>query len=712
MDLIKIDPINEIKHANFEVETFNDLSDSDIKISLIDPTYTQQQISSEAMPSPIGGIAVNAELLLKLKNPIQIFKYPENFIKSIEIEGIPDIVGFSNYVWNFQLSLNLAKAIKKLKPETIIVMGGPNYPITSSEKELFLREFPEIDFYVAGEGEVAFTNLISILIKNNLNIESIMFDVPSIQFIDANNIAHISEPIERTKNLADLPSPYTTGKLDKFFDGKLQPTVQTTRGCPFGCTFCVEGEKYYSKVNRSDSEKIFEQLHYIGKKMEQIRNMGGRNDLWIVDSNFGMYSQDIETCKIVAECQKKYRWPEYIQCDTGKNNKARVLDAAKLVNGAIRLSGAVQSLDKDVLKNIKRSNISADVLMQTAAEAAEINADSRSDIILGLPGESLKTHFETLKTVSNAGFSHVNTFQLMMLPGTELNDPFTRKQYGIKTKFRVLPRCFGFYEVFNEKIISAEIEEICVTTDSLSFDDYVNSRKMHLLIHVYFNDGLFDTALKFLKNLNISVFEWIEIMYSKKMNGLVKEFFDLFEKDTRNELWDKKEDLLEYIQKPKIIEKYIAGDLGYNLLFVYKSIAMQKYISELRDFALDTLKEVLKNNYKDSNENIEFMSEALNFDLCRSSNMFKNLDNNPKHIFNFNIKHFQETKNVSDINLIKLLQPLEMKFILNQDQIDIINRSVNIYGLSDIGISRILTKVFVKKLLRTPIMASPVKSVK
>ena len=112
MELVKISPLNEIKPANFEVETFDDFSDSDIKISLIDPTYTQQQISSEAMPSPIGGIAVNAELLLKLKNPIQIFKYPENFIKSIEIEGIPDIVGFSNYIWNFQLSLNLLKQLR------------------------------------------------------------------------------------------------------------------------------------------------------------------------------------------------------------------------------------------------------------------------------------------------------------------------------------------------------------------------------------------------------------------------------------------------------------------------------------------------------------------------------------------------------------------------------------------------------------------------
>lgn len=712
MELIKINSIDKNNVSeNISLNTLDDFSNSNVKIWLVDPTYTQQQISSEAMPSPIGLIAINTELLLKLKNPIQIFKFPENFIKSIQTEGIPDIIGFSNYVWNFQLSLSLAKAIKKLKPSTIIVMGGPNYPITSNEKELFLRKFPEIDFYVAGEGEVAFANLISILLKNNLNKKSIKSDIPSIQFLDDLDVAHISEPIERIKNLSDIPSPYTTGKLDKFFDGKLQPTIQTTRGCPFSCTFCVEGEKYYSKVNRGNSEKISEQLHYIGKKMNQIKNMGGRNDLWIVDSNFGMYSQDIETCRIVAECQKQYGWPEYIQCDTGKNNKARVLDAARLVNGAIRLSGAVQSLDEQVLKNVKRSNISADTLMQMAVEAAEIDADSRSDIILGLPGESLTTHFDTLKTVINAGFSHVNSFQLMMLPGTELNDPITRNHYEMKTKFRILPRCFGHYEISNEKVISAEIEEICVSTNTLSFDDYVNSRKMHLLIHIYFNDGLYETALKFLKNMDISVFDWLKIMYDEKMDGKLKEFFDLFENDTRTELWDDKEELLNYIQKPGIVEKYIAGDLGYNLLFVYKSIAMNRYVSELKTFAMNTISKVLQQNNKDTEENIAFVSDTLNFDLCRFSNMFSNIEINPVDEFIYDIERFQKLESLSDIQSLKLKQPLKLKFILNKEQNDIICRSLNLYGDSDIGISRILTKVFVKKLLRMAVPASKIESI-
>ena len=466
MSLIQITSKNESSKTSHLTINLNIKSDVYIDIWLIDPTYTQQQISSEAMPAAIGGIATFTEYHLKLNKPIRLFKSPETFTKALN-DKIPDIIGFSNYMWNSELSLALARRIKEISPRTIIVMGGPNYPVTKYEQEIFLRKHPEIDFYIIGEGELAFANLVAALINENLDKNKIRTELPSVHFITANNQTCIASTVERIKDLTEIPSPYIMGKLDEFFDGKFQPVIQTTRGCPFGCTFCVEGTNYYNKIYRNSLEKTISELEYIGKKMIDIKKKGGRNDLWLVDSNFGMYTQDLDTCKAIANCQEKYGWPEYIQCDTGKNNKTRVLDAAKLVNGAIRLSGSVQTLDQEVLKNIKRSNISGDDLMQLAVQASEIDADSRSEIILGLPGESLKSHFATIETVINAGFNKVDNYQLMMLPGTEVNTLETRSKFGIQTKYRILPRCFGYYEILNKIVTSAEIEEICVATNTL-----------------------------------------------------------------------------------------------------------------------------------------------------------------------------------------------------------------------------------------------------
>jgi radical SAM superfamily enzyme YgiQ (UPF0313 family) len=704
MSLIEIDKIgkkSDIKQDNLKIN-FKIEKNHHTKIWLIDPTYTQQQISSESMPSAIGGIATFTEKNLNLNEPIRIFKYPENFSKELEHE-IPDIIGFSNYKWNSKLSLSLAKRMKEIKPEIITIMGGPNYPVTKNEQELFLRNHPEIDFYIIGEGEVAFANLVTSLINKNLKKNDIYDELPSVHFIMKNSESNLSQTIERIKDLSEIPSPYLEGKLDEFFDGKLQPTIQTTRGCPFSCTFCVEGLSYYSKVYRNGSEKTKLELEYVAKKMYDVRKKGGRNDLWLVDSNFGMYSQDLDTCKIIAKCQKQYNWPDYIQCDTGKNNKTRVLSAAKLVKGAMRLSGSVQSLNPEVLTNIKRSNISTDDLLTLSMDAAEIQADSRSEIILGMPGESLKTHFETNKKIIDAGFNKVDNYQLMILPGTEVNTPETIKKFDLKMHYRILPRCFGYYNILGKTIYAAEIEKICTSSNTLSFDDYIKCRKLHLIIHLFYNDGFFSTLLKFIKSLNLSVFDWLESINEQKLDGNAKELFDSFLTETKNELYKNENELCELSQKQEVIDLYIKGEIGYNLLFVYKSMALSTYVNDLMKLARDSLLELLIKQNLDNSENKLFLNDALNYDLCMNSNIFIDLDNIPSTKISYDLKTFNLDKKIKPISNYKFDSEIDVKFLLDSKQRDTITRSVNLYGTSNLGIARILTKVFVKKLLRYPI---------
>jgi radical SAM superfamily enzyme YgiQ (UPF0313 family) len=702
MSVIQIKSSSE-KNVQSEKPVNFQIKNKSAKIWLADLTYTEQQISSESMPSAIGGIATYTEYNLELENPIRIFKYPETLNGAFERDGIPQIIGFSNYMWNCELSLAFARRIKEVSPETIIVLGGPNFPVSEKEQEKFLRIHPEVDFYVSGEGELSFTILAGILINVDFDKNKINEEIPSVKYINQNGDAVFSNSVERIKDLTEIPSPYLNGKMDEFFDGKLQPVIQTTRGCPFTCTFCVEGTGYYNKVNRNSREKTDNELEYIAKKMQDVRHKGGRNDLWIVDSNFGMYSQDIEACQKIAKCQQEYDWPEYIQVDTGKNNKPRVLEAARLVDGAIRLSGSVQTLDKEVLANIKRSNISADQLMGLAKEAEDVGADSRSEIILSLPGESLKSHYETLRTIINSGFNHVNTYQLMMLPGTELSDPATRTQYEMKTRYRVLPRCFSTYNILNKKIHIAEIEEICVSTNSLSFDDYVKTRKMHLLIHIFHNDGIFGSIIKLINYLDLSVFRWLELLYHESLTGDLDNLFMDFENETRNELWEEKNDLVEEIKNSDIVDRYVKGELGYNLLFVYKARAITKNLDGLHVIAKNMLLKLLKENKLDSTENIKFADEIVEYDYGRLVNLFLDLDYVPKKIFEYNISKFLQEE-INEIDVCKEINPIEIEFVLEDNQKEILERSFDMYGKNNLGISRLLSKVFVKKLLRKPLV--------
>lgn len=681
------------------------LKNENVTVWLADLTYTQQQVSSESMPSAIGGIATYTEQKLCLKNPIRIFKYPEVLIEALETDGIPDIIGFSNYMWNSELSLAFVKRIKEVSSKTIIVMGGPNFPVIPSEQEIFLKKNPGIDFYVEGEGEIAFANLIRVLINTDFDKSRIEEDLPSIQYIDVDGKPRHAISVDRINDLTEIPSPFLNGKLDEFFDGKLQPIIQTTRGCPFTCTFCTEGSKYFNKVNRYSQEKTNAELEYIAKKMKVNREKGGRNDLWIADSNFGMYTQDLETCKMIGKCQQEYNWPEYIQVDTGKNNKPRVLEGARLVNGAIRLSGSVQTLDKQVLVNIKRSNISENELMDMAQEASDVGADSRSEIILGLPGESLKSHFETIRKVIESGFNHVNTYQLMLIPGTELTIPETRKKFEMVSRYRVMPRCFGNYSILGSLQHISDIEEVCVATNTLSFDDYVKARKMHLIINIFHNDGIFGSVMKLINHLNLSVFRWLELIFQEELEGELKLLFSDYEIETRNELWKEKKDLEEEINNSDIVERYVKGELGYNLLAIYQTRAITKGLDELLTLTHKTLSKLIIEGKKDTEENLRFMNEVLKFDYGRAEKLFTDVNYSPKIKFDYNIPKFLENE-FQSFNAYKESTPLEIQFVSDEGQKQIINRSISMYGKNDVGIGRVLAKVFVTKLLRKPLITN------
>ena len=192
------------------------------------------------------------------------------------------------------------------------------------------------------------------------------------------------------------------------------------------------------------------------------------------------------------------------------------------------------------------------------------------------------------------------------------------------------------------------------------------------------------------------------------MKGGVKELFDKFEQDTRNELWIKHDELVHNIQNPGIIDSYISGEAGYNLLFVHKAIGMSRLVQELKNFANITLEKLLAKTNKDSKENLNFLHDALNYNACCISNLFQNIDKIPIIKMKYDIEKFISEDNPVSIEKYLLENITEIKFVLQDNQKDIITRSLDLYGSNDLGISRLLTKVFVKKILRSGL--NPLKS--
>lgn len=673
----------------------------DTQIWLCDLSYTQQGVSAEVMPAAMGGIAAWCEARCRHPVGFRLFKYPETLIHEMT-EGVPRIVGFSNYSWNLELSHAFAQVFKQKHPEVIVVMGGPNYPLDPAGQEAFLRRYSAVDFYVFREGEMAFTALVEALIEHGFDVEKVKdLRLDSVHAVCGDGRFLSGDLAPRIRDLSGIPSPYITGRMDGFFDGKLMPILQTNRGCPFGCTYCNEGNEYHSHVFRHSQERIAAEIGYIGRKMAESRASGGRNDLFIADDNFGMYAEDLDTCRALARSRETHGWPEYITVATGKNKVHRVIEAARLLPGAMRLTGSVQSLDPDVLRNVHRSNVDSSHLIRLAEEAERLGANSHAEVILGLPGDSVEKHFKSVQMLIDAGFVEIRIYQLMLLAGAELSSSEVRRRFGLRTHFRVIPRSFGDYVVDPERrVMAAEIEEIVTAQDTLSFDEYLRCRRFALLVNVLYNDGVFGGILKLLRHLEISRFAWIQSVAEHPLpERLARQVYD-FVRETREELWESEEDLLAFTRQPESIDRLLREELGSNLILKYRTLVLEEQLQELTDVARATVLDLIRQRGKLTAAVEALVRDLVTFELLSKVDLWRGDYAPHDAVLQHDVEEFLRSSDEVPLSKCRLPEPRRFRFLLTKEQIGVIERSLNAYGRNLAGRARISTRVHVKSLNR------------
>jgi radical SAM superfamily enzyme YgiQ (UPF0313 family) len=499
----------------------------------------------------------------------RLFAYPDKLLDALTNDP-PHVLMLSNYVWNEGLSFHFAKLAKKLQPGMLVVMGGPNISLEPERQVAYVEEHPEIDIYILGEADFLAREIVLHFAEIAHQISRLEeSEPPSCIYRRPDGTVYRNPTWPRHKEVEEIPSPWLTGIQDEFFDGKLAPMIETNRGCPFTCTYCCQGTSWYTKVHNFSKERMRDEVFYIARRIkERSPRMG---TLRIADSNYGMYERDTEISGYIGEMQKQYGWPTFIDATTGKNRPDRIIKSVEQVSGALVLYQAVQSLDEDVLRNVKRSTIKLDAYEQLQVYMRGRGLRSVSDLILGLPGESLKTHLAALHKLLDSGIESLHNFQAMLLKGSEMETVQAREQFGFISKFRVLPKNFGIYG--GEKVI--DVEEIVVATDSLPFDDYVTARKYHLASSVYWNDSWFQHPLRFVQAFGVKASEWWEAMMHALEDGPapVKHFLADFVRETKGELFDTREECVRFYSLDENFRMLEQGEIGDNLMYKYRARA-------------------------------------------------------------------------------------------------------------------------------------------
>ena len=369
----------------------------------------------------------------------------------------PHFVAFSCFVWNWNWNMQMAKKIKEKWPECLIVIGGWQPPI-SDRSMGFFHKHPYIDFISHGEGEVTLSKILieslkkqpnykniqgcSIpgrLIKNRENVE--IFKVKDglrIENIDKKNKLNlldtfVTKPRPRIDHLAQMPSPYLNGLFDLLIKDcpyELEGTIETTRGCPFSCTFCEIGTKYYQKIKTPTVEKVFREIDWLSKnKVVFVYN---------ADSNFGMMKEHLEITEYMVSMKKKTGYPQKHRCDWAKIHGDDVIKLAKLFYEAGMDKGltiALQSLNPATLEAVKRKNMDDGKLSEFLKKYNEADLPSYMELILGLPEETKESFVEGVCKIMELGqHNYIGIYPLTALPNTPFGtDDYIKKYELIKT---------------------------------------------------------------------------------------------------------------------------------------------------------------------------------------------------------------------------------------------------------------------------------------
>ena len=484
----------------------------------------------------------------------------EDAIKRIDD---PFVVGFSCYVWNMEYNKALAKRIKELYPECVIVFGGHNIPFDITP----LEENPFIDFLIHGEGEVCFTNLLKALSEGDIS------SVNDISFRKDGEFV-TTKRSDGCFPLDNYPSPYLAGLFDKMITDyptiEFQATLETNRGCPYSCAFC--DWCFTEKIRYFPMDKIKAEIKWMSDKKIAY--------CYCADSNFGIASRDME----VAECVVKYHnetgFPGIFKPCYAKNSDELVFGIGKLLNqnGVDKgVTLAYQSMSKEVLENIGRKNLDIDYYTRLNALYSAEGIPTYTELILGLPGETYESFCKGLCKLLEAGqHNSMTVYTCQVYCNAPLAQPEYRDKFGIRWE-RVPLHGIHYPANFNG---IQEYYDVIVETKDMTKEEWIRANMFSVVLQSFHHLGLLRCfALYARYELDISYYDFynrlLDYIYSDENSYLYSLFNMIREKtrDTEYSDWCYQNDIFSKVGW--YFEEGAFLDMAYN---------SEKFLKEIKGF--------------------------------------------------------------------------------------------------------------------------------
>ncbi|QWV94256.1 B12-binding domain-containing radical SAM protein [Geomonas oryzisoli] len=381
---------------------------------------------------------------------LTINEQPDQLLAKLYAERA-DVVMFSCYIWNTELTLKLASDLKQLAPDTFIVLGGPE--VSFGSFDMMVRN-GAIDCIVRGEGEQSCRELLQALAE-----EVPLDDIAGITYRQGEEV--IANP-ERAAlaELDRIPSPFAVGLVDL-----KKPLVyyETSRGCPFSCAFCMSSIE--SGVRSFSMERIKADLRLLMEAGVQTVKLADRT------FNYDAKRAD-EIWRFILEHNRGSKFHFEIAAELLTEENLALL--TQVPAGIFRFEIGVQSGGEETLAKVERKSSLAKLYEKVRRLQSTTGITVHLDLVAGLPGESLQGFLASVQGLFALEADHIQVEPLKVLKGTAMR--------GIARKDG-----YAYSETAPYKILR---------TPWLSFDEIRRIEGISRLLDLVYNSGRFRATLQ------------------------------------------------------------------------------------------------------------------------------------------------------------------------------------------------------------------------
>jgi radical SAM superfamily enzyme YgiQ (UPF0313 family) len=336
----------------------------------------------------------------QVKIEVQVFPpdADEAVVLASILQADPHLVGFCCYLWNVEKTYAVARSIRTLKPDTILLLGGMEVTYDAAN---VLQNNPFADAVVQGEGEIPFREILSALIDDG----RFRAGLPGVWWHENGNI-HLPGPLQIVQNLDDIPSPFQSVDFDSSsLTGDI--LFESYRGCVFHCAFCLY-HRNYTQQRYYSMERVKRDLDILlDSPCQSIR---------FVDSTFNIHPR---------------RTKEILQILNGTDKRVSVEVSAEFFDeetvallpraGIRQIDIGLQSATKEALDSINRKFFREAPFTKNLALLRSHNEITLNvELIAGLPGDNYETFKNSIDFTIRQRPDHISIYRLLLLKGSEL----------------------------------------------------------------------------------------------------------------------------------------------------------------------------------------------------------------------------------------------------------------------------------------------------